>query len=57
MTNQDWYSGGAGFSRRFKQPRYQAEAVSEYLATADLPPASSFDSTMRAYPDVVALVK
>jgi subtilase family serine protease len=50
-----WYSGGAGFSRRFSQPQYQADAVNQYLATADLPPLSSFNQTMRAYPDVVAL--
>lgn len=52
-----WAAGGAGFSRRFEMPDYQRDAVDAYLTSPSttLPPASSFDPTMRAYPDVVAL--
>ena len=50
-----WYAGGAGFSRRFRQPAYQRDAVGAYLAAAPQPPGSSFGAGFRAYPDVVAL--
>jgi subtilase family serine protease len=52
-----WYAGGAGFSKRFKMPSYQKAAVTAYLTQhpTALPPATSFDAAMRAYPDVVAL--
>jgi len=50
-----WYAGGAGFSRRFHVPAYQASVVADYLSRAPLPPSSSFNPNQRAYPDVVAL--
>jgi len=51
-----WYAGGAGFSRRFAMPDYQADAVASYLASGvELPPATGYNQSMRAYPDVVAL--
>jgi len=36
-------------------PSYQKATVSAYLASASVPPASAFNSTNRAYPDVAAL--
>jgi len=52
-----WYAGGAGFSKRFKMPAYQFDAVTSYLSqhASALPPPSTYDASMRAYPDVVAL--
>uniref|UniRef100_UPI00358E5A33 tripeptidyl-peptidase 1 n=1 Tax=Myxine glutinosa TaxID=7769 RepID=UPI00358E5A33 len=50
----DYISGG-GFSNVFAQPQYQEEAVKKYLASGSLPPASYYNSSGRAYPDVAAL--
>lgn len=48
------FSGG-GFSNYFSQPSYQTQAVKTFLSTStDLPPASSFNSSGRAYPDISA---
>jgi len=52
-----WNCGGGGFSDVFAQPAFQADAVNAYLANSasNLPPASHFNATGRAYPDVAAL--
>lgn len=41
-----------GFSNYFPQPAYQTAAVSNYLKTSNLPPASFYGTTGRAIPDV-----
>mgnify|MGYP003880592577 CR=1 FL=1 len=52
-------TSGGGFSTAYAQPAYQVAAVQGYLArmkgTSTLPPASTFKSTNRAYPDVALL--
>uniref|UniRef100_A0A3Q2ZWT5 Tripeptidyl-peptidase 1 n=1 Tax=Kryptolebias marmoratus TaxID=37003 RepID=A0A3Q2ZWT5_KRYMA len=52
----DYISGG-GFSNIFSMPSYQASAVQGYLKSvaAKLPPASYFNASGRAYPDLAAL--
>lgn len=52
-----WNCGGGGFSNVFAQPSFQAAAVNAYLSNpaANLPDASKFNATGRAYPDVAAL--
>ncbi|XP_078728268.1 tripeptidyl-peptidase 1 [Lampetra fluviatilis] len=51
----DYISGG-GFSNVFARPPYQEVAVKRYLAnTKPLPPASYYNTSGRAYPDVAAL--
>lgn len=48
-------SGGA-FSNRYAMPAYQAYDVKQYLAHAKpLPPASLFNASGRAYPDISAI--
>eukprot|EP00026_Physarum_polycephalum_P002529 Phypoly_transcript_02536.p1 GENE.Phypoly_transcript_02536~~Phypoly_transcript_02536.p1 ORF type:complete len:559 (+),score=75.66 Phypoly_transcript_02536:150-1826(+) len=51
------YLSGGGFSNYFPRPAYQDAAVTHYLANNNhtLPPASYFNVTGRAYPDVSAL--
>ena len=50
-----WTTGG-GFSSTFKQPAYQKAAVNDYLAKdVPFPPAGTFNSSGRAYPDVSAI--
>ncbi|XP_078090284.1 tripeptidyl-peptidase 1 [Mustelus asterias] len=47
---------GGGFSNVFKMPDYQAVAVKSYLKRMkSLPPASYYNVSGRAYPDVAAL--
>jgi len=47
---------GGGFSRRFAAPKYQESAVKKYLSTAsNLPSATSFNASNRAYPDISAV--
>mmetsp|Transcript_9638 Transcript_9638/g.18340 ORF Transcript_9638/g.18340 Transcript_9638/m.18340 type:complete len:564 (-) Transcript_9638:147-1838(-) len=54
-TKEDaWLDSGGGFSDVFAQPSYQKQAVSNYLATAKLPPTSFFNSSGRGVPDVSA---
>ncbi|KAJ7320198.1 hypothetical protein JRQ81_019709 [Phrynocephalus forsythii] len=51
----DYISGG-GFSNVFPMPSYQTAAVKNFLSTAPkLPPASYYNGTGRAYPDLAAL--
>ncbi|XP_015672787.1 tripeptidyl-peptidase 1 [Protobothrops mucrosquamatus] len=51
----DYISGG-GFSNVFPMPDYQVTAVKRFLSTSPrLPPASYYNSTGRAYPDLAAL--
>ncbi|XP_062983381.1 tripeptidyl-peptidase 1 [Elgaria multicarinata webbii] len=51
----DYISGG-GFSNVFPMPSYQAAAVKHFLSLAPkLPPATYFNATGRAYPDLAAL--
>jgi len=52
-----WNCGGGGFSNVFAQPSFQADVVNAYLANpaSNLPAASNFNATGRAYPDVSAL--
>ncbi|KAL8191487.1 UNVERIFIED_CONTAM: polynucleotide 3'-phosphatase [Gekko kuhli] len=51
----DYISGG-GFSNVFPMPGYQTAAVKQFLSTAPkLPPASYYNSSGRAYPDLAAL--
>ena len=51
-----WSRTGGGFSWQFEMPVHQAKAVGEYLKSAQgLPPASSFNTNGRAYPDISAV--
>jgi tripeptidyl-peptidase-1 len=51
-----WDGSGGGFSWQFSAPSHQKAVVANYLSTTSgLPPASSFNSSGRAYPDVAAL--
>merc|ERR1712048_1043261 len=51
------FTSGGGFSTYTAMPSYQKEVVDTYLVTmaSDLPPASYFNRTNRAYPDVAAM--
>eukprot|EP00038_Savillea_parva_P018479 m.23893 g.23893 ORF g.23893 m.23893 type:complete len:595 (-) comp4113_c0_seq1:25-1809(-) len=51
---QAWDGSGGGFAWQFPRPAHQDAAVSAYLAAAGngLPPASSYNASNRAYPDV-----
>lgn len=49
------YGSGGGFSIEFPAPAHQKAAISAYLKKAGMPPPSSFNSSNRAYPDVVAV--
>jgi len=52
----DSFTSGGGFSWLFEQPAYQTSAVQHYLSTAPtLPPATSYNASGRATPDVSAL--
>lgn len=63
QTNVDGYkttiTSGGGFSIFYDQPDYQTAAVNTYLQWAQaqgvLPPANTFNSSKRAYPDVSLL--
>merc|ERR1712048_1331849 len=51
-----WSGSGGGFSWEFAAPAHQKATVSAYLqSTAGLPPASSFNASGRAYPDISAV--
>eukprot|EP00966_Prymnesium_polylepis_P297933 6883971-Prymnesium_polylepis.1 len=51
-----WSGSGGGFSWQFPAPAHQSAVVGDYLAkTAGLPPASSYNASGRAYPDVSAV--
>jgi tripeptidyl-peptidase-1 len=51
-----WSGSGGGFSWKFPSPKHQKAAVDAYLqGTSGLPPASSFNSSGRAYPDIAAV--
>lgn len=51
-----WSRSGGGFSWQFPSPAHQREAVSAYLNQSSLlPPASSFNASNRAYPDVAGI--
>lgn len=51
-----WPGSGGGFSWQFARPAHQEKAVTAYLeSTRGLPPASSFNASGRAYPDVSAV--
>jgi len=47
------FSGG-GFSNYFDLPTYQSSAVAKYLSGSNLPPASYYNASGRAYPDISA---
>lgn len=51
------FTSGGGFSTYSPMPSYQKEAVSKYLAkqSSKLPPASYFNRSNRAFPDVAAM--
>jgi tripeptidyl-peptidase-1 len=51
------FTSGGGFSTYSTMPSYQKTAVAHYLTeeAKNLPPASYFNSTHRAYPDVSAM--
>ena len=51
------FTSGGGFSWYAAQPNWQAAAVTRYLTSsaARLPPASFFNASGRAYPDIAAL--
>ncbi|CAE8595273.1 unnamed protein product [Polarella glacialis] len=51
------FTSGGGFSTYTKMPSYQKAAVSEYLSSmaSKLPPATYFNSSNRAYPDLSAM--
>lgn len=47
---------GSGFSIQFPMPDHQKAVVAKYLSsTAGLPPASSYNASARAYPDISAI--
>ncbi|KAF2466926.1 subtilisin-like protein [Lindgomyces ingoldianus] len=48
------FSSGGGFSNYFPQPKYQAEAVSEYLDTIGEEFSPLYNKSGRAYPDLAA---
>jgi len=51
-----WSGSGGGFSWQFAAPSFQKSVVDAYLKqTQGLPPASSYNATGRAYPDVSAV--
>jgi len=51
-----WSGSGGGFAWQFRRAPHQEAAVAAYLqGTANLPPASSFNSSNRAYPDISAI--
>ena len=54
-TEIGWSFSGGGFSAVFERPSYQNEAVGAYVKDATLPPASLFNASGRATPDVSAL--
>jgi len=43
-----------GFSNRYKQPEWQAQAVHEYLQSAGLPASTKYNASGRGFPDVSA---
>ena len=51
-----WPGSGGGFDIQFAAPDYQKNTVSKYLSsTSGLPPASSFNASGKAYPDLSAV--
>jgi tripeptidyl-peptidase-1 len=58
QTNDPTYhattTSGGGFSRWYSMPAYQAAAVRTYLnnSASTVPPASTFNASNRAYPDL-----
>lgn len=51
-----WSGSGGGFSWEFSAPQHQKKAVADYLKNSQsLPPASSFNASGRAYPDISAV--
>ena len=55
LPDSDITTGG-GFSNVAPTPSYQKAQVAQYLSSgALLPPATDFNSTGRAYPDITAL--
>eukprot|EP00041_Stephanoeca_diplocostata_P039946 m.1638211 g.1638211 ORF g.1638211 m.1638211 type:complete len:561 (-) comp27282_c0_seq1:102-1784(-) len=51
-----WSGSGGGFSWQFARPPHQDAVVEAYLKTMEgLPPASSYNSSNRAYPDISAI--
>merc|ERR550514_254388 len=56
-SQQARFTSGGGFSTYTPMPTYQKDAVAGYLQEerASLPPASYFNSSNRAYPDVSAM--
>ena len=58
FANGGLISSGGGFSRFHARPKWQEASVSAYLernASGTLPPASMFNRSGRAYPDVALL--
>jgi tripeptidyl-peptidase-1 len=50
------FTSGGGFSTYTPMPSYQQDAVAAYLKSGtDLPPASYFNSSNRAFPDIAAM--
>merc|ERR1712046_524964 len=51
------FTSGGGFSTYTPMPSYQKTAVAHYLTeeASSLPPASYFNSSHRAYPDIAAM--
>ncbi|KNC46652.1 tripeptidyl peptidase I [Thecamonas trahens ATCC 50062] len=54
-SQPSWPASGGGFSWIIPRPAYQDAAVKAYLANSDLPPATAFNASGRAYPDVAVL--
>lgn len=49
------FTSGGGFSNVFAQPSYQTDAVTAFLdSSTNLPPASYYNASGRAFPDVSA---
>merc|ERR1711939_692578 len=50
------FTSGGGFSTYTPMPSYQQDVVNAYLKSGtDLPPASYFNSSNRAFPDMAAM--
>ncbi|PRP86723.1 peptidase S8 and S53 domain-containing protein [Planoprotostelium fungivorum] len=50
-----YISSGGGFSRRYLQPAYQKYAVGNWSTQSTKPPAGTYDTSYRGFPDVSLL--
>jgi len=52
LDNGIFWTTGGGFSNTQPRPDYQADFVSAFLQTANVPPLTMFNKSGRAYPDL-----